>query len=225
MLEPVLQHPWDLSPQEAIALQAELARKVDARDYMSHYETVAGIDVGLPEGMAHASVVVLSLPELQVIEHAYAERPITFPYVPGLLSFREAPVILDALAQLKTRPDVLMVDGQGIAHPRRLGIAAHLGVILDYPAVGCAKSRLIGKYEEPGEEKGSYTWLRDGEEIIGAVLRTRTRVKPVFVSVGHKISLDSAIDLVLRCTGRYRLPEPTRWAHRLAANPILEKLK
>ena len=171
-----------------------------------------------------ASVVVLSLPELQVIE-PYAERPITFPYVPGLLSFREAPVILDALAQLKTRPDVLMLDGQGIAHPRRLGIAAHLGVILDHPTVGCAKSRLTGKYEEPGEEKGSYTWLRDGEEIIGAVLRTRSRVKPVFVSVGNKISLDSAIDLVLRCTDRYRLPEPTRWAHRLAANPKLEKHK
>lgn len=217
MLVPVIEHPWDLAPKEAIALQWELAARVDTHHDLDHYETIAGIDVGLPGNMARASVVVMSLPDLEMIEHVQAERPVSFPYVPGLLSFREAPVILDALARLKSKPDVLLFDGQGIAHPRRLGIAAHIGVILDHPAVGCAKSRLTGTYTEPAEAKGSYTWLRDGQEIIGAVVRTRSHVKPVFVSVGHRIALDHAIDLVLRCATRYRLPEPTRWAHRMAS--------
>jgi deoxyribonuclease V len=178
---------------------------------------VAGIDVGIKDGLARAAVVVLTLPQLELIEQACAERPATFPYVPGLLSFREAPAILDALATLTHIPDVLIFDGQGYAHPRRMGIATHIGVLLDHPAIGCAKSRLCGTYQEPGLDRGSRTWLRDGEETIGAVVRTRTRVKPVFVSVGHRVSLPTAIDTVLRCGGGYRLPEPTRRAHRVAS--------
>ncbi len=217
MLVPTRPHPWDLSPREGISLQRELARHIDLTDRHGPLETVAGIDVGIKDGLARAAVVVLTLPQLELIEQACAERPATFPYVPGLLSFREAPAILDALATLTHIPDVLIFDGQGYAHPRRMGIATHIGVLLDHPAIGCAKSRLCGTYQEPGLDRGSRTWLRDGEETIGAVVRTRTRVKPVFVSVGHRVSLPTAIDTVLRCGGGYRLPEPTRRAHRVAS--------
>jgi len=217
VLVPTRPHPWDLSPREGISLQRELARHIDLTDRHGPLKTVAGIDVGIKDGLARAAVVVLRLPQLELIEQACAERPATFPYVPGLLSFREAPAILDALATLTHIPDVLIFDGQGYAHPRRMGIATHIGVLLDHPAIGCAKSRLCGTYQEPGLDRGSRTWLRDGEETIGAVVRTRTRVKPVFVSVGHRVSLLAAIDTVLRCGGGYRLPEPTRRAHRVAS--------
>jgi deoxyribonuclease V len=166
--------------------------------------------------MAQAGVVVMELATLEILEYRRALVPVTYPYVPGLLSFREAPVILEALAGLAHTPDVLMLDAQGIAHPRRLGLAAHLGVVLDHPTVGCAKSRLCGAHEEPGPLRGDLSWLTDADEIIGVVLRTRTHVRPVYVSIGNRMTIESAIALVLRCGGRYRLPEPTRWAHHVA---------
>ena len=151
---------------------------------------------------------------------ALAEEPVSFPYVPGLLTFREGPVVLAALARLRLEPDLLIFDGQGLAHPRRLGIAAHIGVLVDRSGIGCAKSRLWGKHQEPGSEKGDYALLRDGQEVIGAVVRTRTRVKPVYVSVGHRIDLAQAIEYVLGCCTRFRLPETTRLAHRAAGGQI-----
>ena len=217
MLIPVHDHAWDVSPKEAVALQRELASRIDLHDYRDHFDLVAGVDVGIRGSVARAGVVVLTLPKQQVRERVRAELPVTFPYVPGLLSFREAPSILEALSRMRSAPDVLLFDGQGYAHPRRMGLATHLGILLDHPTVGCAKSRLCGAYEEPDTERGRYTWLRDDEETIGAVVRTRTRVKPVFVSAGHRIRLQSAIELVLRCGAGYRLPEPTRWAHRVAS--------
>ncbi|MFO7916558.1 MAG: deoxyribonuclease V [Anaerolineae bacterium] len=217
MLMPVRHHPWDVSPQEAIAIQEELASDIDTSEALGNCQSVAGIDVGLGEETARAAVVVLTLPDLEIVERARAERPLNFPYIPGLLTFREAPVILDALARLEREPEALIFDGQGYAHPRHMGLATHVGILLDHPTVGCAKSRLCGTYEEPGPRRGQYTWLRDDKEIIGAVVRTRTNVNPVFVSIGHKISLQHAVDLVLRCGGGYKLPEPTRWAHRVAS--------
>jgi len=219
MLAPVMSHPWDLSPQDAVALQQQLARHVERCDRLDSVTLVAGVDVSVRGDRARAAVVVMRLPELTVVEQSVAERPVTFPYVPGLLSFREAPVILDALARLANTPQVLLVDGQGIAHPRRVGIASHLGILLDHPTVGCAKSRLTGTYADPTPERGSHSALLDGEEMIGAVLRTRHGVKPVFVSIGHRVSLETAVDLVLRCGGGYRLPEPTRRADHVASIP------
>jgi deoxyribonuclease V len=216
MLVPLRQHPWNLAPREAIALQRELAALVIPTASEAAFQTVAGVDVSVVGARARAAVVVLALPHLEIVEQATAEGVVVFPYVPGLLSFREAPLILEALAHLQGTPDVLIFDGQGIAHPRRLGIAAHVGVLLDWPTLGCAKTRLCGVHEEPAPERGSVAWLREGEEVLGAVVRTRARVKPLFVSVGHRISLECAIALVLRCGKGYRLPEPTRWAHRLA---------
>jgi len=217
VLTPRYCHPWDISPQEAIELQWELAKRISLDTGANTYRTVAGVDVGVKGELARAAVVVMVLPELSILERVVIERPVTFPYVPGLLSFREAPAILEALARLESVPDVLLFDGQGYAHPRRMGIATHVGILLDHPTIGCAKSRLCGSYEEPAPARGSYTWLRDRGETVGAVLRTRSGVQPVFVSVGHRMRLDIAIDLVLRCTRGYRLPEPTRWAHRLAS--------
>jgi deoxyribonuclease V len=219
MLVRVLQHPWDLTPAQAIALQRDLAPRTRLQEPSPTIQSVAGIDVGVKGDQARAAVVVLSFPGLEVLERVCVERAISFPYVPGLLSFREAPAILETLARMHIVPDVLIFDGQGYAHPRRLGIATHVGILLDHPTIGCAKSRLWGTYTEPAPERGDYTWLRDGDEVIGAVVRTRTRVKPVFVSVGHKMNLASAVEVVLRCGAGYRLPEPTRWAHRLASGP------
>jgi len=220
MLTPVIDHPWDPEPREAIALQRRLAERVILRDDLpGPPRTIAGIDVGLPRGagVARAAVVVLALDGLETIEQAVAQEPVRYPYIPGLLSFREAPAILAALARLTTEPDILMFDGQGYAHPRRMGIATHLGLVLVRPAVGCAKSRLYGSGPEPPEERGGVALLRHGEEVVGAALRTGTRVKPVYVSVGHRLSLDTAIALVLGTGAGYRLPEPTRRAHQLAS--------
>jgi deoxyribonuclease V len=218
MLLPGFEHPWNLSPRQAADLQRQLAARVERHDRLGSIETVAGIDVGIVGDTARAAVVVLNLPDLSVIERVRAERPLSFPYVPGLLSFREAPVILDALARLQSRPDLLIVDGQGYAHPRRMGIACHIGILLDHPTIGCAKSRLVGAHQEPDMERGCHTWLCDGEEIIGVVLRTRSRVKPLYISVGHRVSLDTAIAWILRCCTRYRLPEPIRCAHHAASS-------
>jgi len=180
---------------------------------------VAGVDVGFEQGGAvtRAAIAVLGFPGLDPIDQALAKRPTGFPYVPGLLSFREIPAILDALSTLRVYPDLLLCDGQGYAHPRRLGLASHLGLLTDLPSIGVAKSRLIGEHGSLAKERGAWTWLHDGGEIIGAVLRTRSCVRPVYVSIGHRVSLDSAIRFVLACTTRYRLPETTRRAHRLAS--------
>jgi deoxyribonuclease V len=164
-------------------------------------------------------VAVLRLPALELVAHAIARVPTTFPYVPGLLSFREAPAVLDAFARLTLTPDLILYDGQGVAHPRRIGIASHVGLLLDLPSIGVAKTRLIGKHGRVPTTKGRWTPLREGDEIIGAVLCTRTRVKPLYVSIGHRISLDTAIQYVMACVTRYRLPETTRIAHRLASGP------
>jgi deoxyribonuclease V len=223
MLVPRHHHRWDVSAREAIELQRELAQRISLGDDVHAPHTVAGVDVGIQGHVARAAVVVMSLPELEAVERIVVERPVTFPYVPGLLSFREAPAILDALSRLRCVPDVLLFDGQGYAHPRRMGIATHVGILLDHPTIGCAKSRLCGTFEEPGVGRGCHTWLYDEGELIGAVVRTRANVKPVFVSVGHKVRLDTAIDIVLRCSKRYRLPEPARWAHRLASEKGAEE--
>lgn len=217
---PIDSHRWDLSPEEALALQKKLASQVVQKRQLGPVATVAGIDVGFRDDVGQAAVVVLSYPNLEVIDYTVARRPVTFPYIPGLLSFREGPVILDALAKLTTNPDLLIFDGQGRAHPRRLGLASHIGLLVDLPAIGCAKSRLCGQHKEPGLERGNYAPLLDRGETIGAVVRTRSRVKPVFVSIGHRVDLPTSIEYTLTCCRGYRLPEPTRWAHRVAGGTI-----
>lgn len=178
---------------------------------------IAGLDVHYPEKhLARAAAVLFAFPERTPVEVTVVEDAVHFPYVPGLLSFREAPALLKALDGLRTKPDLLLVDGQGLAHPRRFGVACHLGLLSGLPAIGCAKSRLIGAAAEPGLERGDWTPLIDDAEVVGAILRTRPGVKPLYVSVGHRISLHTALDWVLACGGRYRLPEPCRLAHRAA---------
>jgi deoxyribonuclease V len=176
---------------------------------------VAGLDCALSKDTQsiYAAAVVFSFPELELIETVSAKGSLTFPYVPGLLSFREAPVCLKAAAKLKCTPDLWLIDGQGVAHPRRLGLASHLGLFLKMLTIGCAKSRLIGSYEESKSKKGNFSWLYDKDEKIGAVVRTRTNVKPLFISPGHLCNFDNAIEYTLECTTKYRLPEPTRIAH------------
>jgi deoxyribonuclease V len=213
-------HRWDVSPAEAVAIQRRLTGQVVRENRLGPVKTVAGVDVSFHNDLGRAAVVVLSYPALQVVTYAVATRPVTWPYIPGLLSFREGPVILDALAQLAEQPDLLIFDGQGIAHPRRLGIASHMGVLLDQPTIGCAKSRLCGQHEEPDWERGSFVPLIDQGETIGAVVRTRPGVKPVFVSIGHRVDLPSSIDYVLSCCRGYRLPETSRWAHRVAGGTV-----
>lgn len=214
-------HPWDVSPREAIAIQQRLRALVRIGDEFTPPQRIAGVDVGFEQNntITRAAVAVLEFPSLQLVEQAIARLPTSFPYVPGLLSFREVPGVLAALERLSELPDMLLCDGQGIAHPRRLGIASHLGVLLDLPTIGVAKSRLVGSHEEPAEEKGSWSPLLDGDELIGCVLRSRSRVKPLYISPGHRVGFDTARQMVLACTTRYRLPETTRWAHRLASGP------
>jgi deoxyribonuclease V len=209
-------HKWDLPYSQAREVQTRLAGKVRFTPLRKNPKVAAGIDCAFSEDGRRilAAVVVLRLPEFELVETASAVRKVTFPYIPGLLSFREAPVCIAAVEKLRSRPDVFIIDGQGIAHPRRLGLAAHLGLFFDMPTVGCAKSRLTGNFEEPPPEKGAHTLLTERSETIGAVVRTRTNVKPVFVSVGHKCVLTDAIGIVLACAVKYRLPEPTRLAHR-----------
>jgi deoxyribonuclease V len=218
-------HRWNVTVIKAMQIQRELAGRVIVQDRLGDVRRVAGVDVGF-EGennhIARAAVVVLSFPELVPIDYAIERMPVTFPYVPGLLAFREVPVVLRALEHLNTEPDVLIVDGQGRAHPRRMGIACHLGVLIDQPTIGCAKSILCGKAKSPPERIGAWTPLIDAQETIGAVLRTRPGVTPVYVSIGHCVSLERAIDLVLRCCRRYRLPETTRYAHRVAGGAQID---
>jgi deoxyribonuclease V len=210
---------WAQTIEEAIAVQQELRHLVILEDMLGEVRYVAGVDVGFQDNYAitQAAVAVLSFPQLQLVESAIATLPTTFPYVPGFLSFREIPAILKALEKLTIIPDLILCDGQGIAHPRRFGIACHLGVSIDVPTIGAAKSLLIGKHEELPPEKGSWQPLLHRGEVVGAVVRSRTNVNPLYISSGHRISLPTAIDYVLRCTTKYRLPETTRWADKLAS--------
>jgi len=213
-------HEWNLTPREAIELQKQLAFEVITEDkFDAPVKTVAGIDLGYDAktNRSRAVVVVLKFPELELIESAEAILPIQFPYVPGLLSFRETPVAIKALEKLENAPDLILCDGQGIAHPRRFGIACHIGLITDIPSIGVAKSLLVGKYGALGETRGSTAPLVYRNEEIGVALRTKDKVLPVYVSVGHKISLDTAVEYVLQSTPKYRLPETTRLADRLAS--------
>jgi deoxyribonuclease V len=214
-----LHHPWDLAPEEARAVQKRLRNLLQVEDDFDDVRLVAGTDVGFEDGGAitRAAVVVLRFPELTLVEHTISRGPTTFPYVPGLLSFREAPAILEALGRLGARPDLLLCDGAGYAHPRRFGLACHLGLLSGIPAIGVAKSRLIGRHDPVPDERGAWQPLEDRDELIGAVLRTRSGTQPLYISVGNRISLASAVDWTLRCTRGYRLPETTRWAHRLAS--------
>ncbi len=210
-------HEWDLSCKEAIEIQRRLASQVRFMAMKKKPTIVTGLDCAFSKDgkRIFAAAVVIDTSDFSIIETTTASRKVVFPYIPGLLSFRETPACIDAIEKLKTTPDVFIIDGQGIAHPRRLGIASHIGLLIDKPTIGCAKSRLIGTFKEPGCKKGSHNPLMDSGEEIGAVLRTRTDVRPVYVSVGHKCTLDDAISIVLDCTTKFRLPEPSRLAHQL----------
>ena len=225
-------HDWNLSYPQAVALQKQLAQQVQQTEVKTQPKTIAGLDCALsPDGQRIiAAVVTLRVPnavkglwepleksEFELIETATAAQKLSFPYIPGLLSFRESPVCLAAVEKLKNEPDAFMIDGQGIAHPRRFGIASHLGLFFDKPTIGCAKSRLTGSFEEPAPEKGAYSPLKDANDVIGAVVRTRTNVEPVFVSVGNKCLLKDAIEMTLAWTTKYRIPEPTRLAHQMVS--------
>lgn len=212
-------HPWNLKPKEAIEIQKKLCDRLilswDKRDV----KTIGGVDVSLKKNRAQAAIVIFRFPELLPIESVTANVTSEFPYIPGLLSFREGPVVLLAWKKLRLKPDVLMFDGQGIAHPRGIGIASHIGLWIGRPTVGVAKSRLYGIHNVPGQNRGEYAELFDEHNrtrVIGLVLRTRTKVKPVYVSPGHLIDIQHSLDIILKCCTKYRLPEPTRWAHRVA---------
>jgi deoxyribonuclease V len=211
-------HGFDLSPEEARRLQEGLASRVEAGPALDLEEVryVAGADVSTQDGMAYATVVVLDFPGLSVVEAQGFEAPLEFPYVPGLLSFREMPSLLGALEKVETAVDVVVLDAQGLAHPRRIGLASHVGLFLDVPTVGCAKTVLVGKFEEPRMEKGNATDMVHRGEVVGRAVRTRDGVSPVYVSVGNGVDLDSSVELVLACCTKYRLPEPTRQAHNAA---------
>ncbi len=212
-------HEWPTTTVEARMVQEQLRDQVVHRNELFEVRRVAGLDVGFPNGglETRAGVAVLSFPDLRLLDRSLARRQTVFPYVPGLLSFREAPALLDALADLSEPPDLLLCDGQGYAHPHRFGLACHLGILTGLPSIGVAKSRLIGEHGPLGPEKGDRTPLWHHGEIIGSLVRTRRNTQPLYVSVGHKISLETAIRYVLACTTRFRLPETTRWAHRLAS--------
>jgi deoxyribonuclease V len=221
------QHGWNLTPEEAIALQQSLQQAVITLDQFQSIDTVAGVDVGFEDAghTTRAAVAVLSFPGLQLQEQTIARRPTTFPYIPGLLSFREVPAVLDALEKLHILPDLLLCDGQGTAHPRRFGIACHLGLLTNIPSIGVAKSLLVGNHADILDEKGAWQPLQHKGETIGAALRTRPKTKPLYISPGHRVSLETAIDYVLRCTTKYRLPETTRFAHKLASETPASELE
>jgi deoxyribonuclease V len=212
-------HPWRLSYEEAVRVQEQLRHKISLEPLTKPIQLVAGADVSCERNnrFFYSSVVVFTFPDLELIEEANASLEIDFPYIPGLLSFREAPVLIKAFQKLRNTPDVILFDGQGIAHPRGVGLASHMGLILGLPTIGCAKTRLTGKHGTVPEEKGGYSLLKSQGQTIGAVLRTRERVKPMFISPGHEITLKESIRIVLETCRGYRLPEPTRQAH-LAVN-------
>lgn len=210
-------HGWDVSPKEAVSLQRELAKRVILKPLVRPATLIAGVDVSYDRGsdIFFSGIVVLTLPELKVIEEVSASSMVTFPYIPGLLSFREGPAVIEALGKLKTGPDIFIFDGQGIAHPRGIGIASHIGLLLGVPTIGCAKTRLCGDYAEPGRLKGDRSSLTLKGKEVGAVVRTKDNVKPVYISPGHLIDVKSSLDVILQCSGKYRLPDPVRQAHLL----------
>jgi len=214
---PPARHGWNLTPTEAVALQRKLAGEILHAPLPRSVRYVAGGDASFSRDGKHlyAGWVVWDCAERRTVEEAVARTPVRFPYVPGLLSFREIPGLLAALRRLRTELDVFMLDGQGVAHPRRVGLASHFGWFMDRPSLGCAKSRLCGEHREPGARRGASVALRDRGEVIGRVVRTRAGVKPIYVSVGHRITLDDAVRLTMTCCGKYRIPEPTRLAHQL----------
>jgi len=205
-------HPWDVSIAEARKIQLRLRQRLVHKP-PGKISTIAACDVGYIDGIAHGVVVVFSYPELKEKEKAEAKAKVRFPYVPGFLTFREGPIMLQAFAKLKTKPDAILFDGQGIAHPRGMGEAAHLGLWLDIPSIGCAKSKLYGEFKEPGKKKRSYSYLMAEGKRVGAVLRTKDGTKPIFISAGHKVDLKSSIKIVMNCVTKYRIPEPLRYAH------------
>ncbi|MHB0776636.1 deoxyribonuclease V [Halomonas sp. WWR20] len=225
-------HDWALAPQEAVAMQKKLAPRIERSDRLGEVRHIAGVDIGFEDDgtTTRAVIVVMTYPELDIVDRVLHREPTRMPYIPGLLSFRELPAALEAFKRLSVMPDLIMVDGMGIAHPRRLGIAAHLGLWLDRPTIGVGKSRLCGWHDDAPPAKGAWTPLhdrvraedpvgsREAKEItIGAVLRTREKIKPLYISTGHRVGLDTAVDWVMRCVTRYKLPEPTRQADRLAS--------
>lgn len=220
---------WDVTPKEAARLQLELRGQLKKSRELGEIRTVAGADIALApvggaagrpvgrEAVAYGGVIVYSFPELRELERQSAQRPVSFPYIPGLLAFREGPVLIEAFARLRTEPDLLLFDAHGYSHPRRFGLACHLSVVLGRPGIGVAKSLLVGHYQEPPDQVGAWTPLVDAEETIGAVVRTRVGVQPIFVSIGHRVDLKSAIELTLACTDGYRIPKPTREADHFVA--------
>lgn len=215
-------HAWQIEVAQAMDMQRRLSKQVSWTGEVIEPSFIAGVDisVGKANEMAQAAIVVLSYPELKLEAIEMVQGRLELPYIPGLLSFRESPLILAACRKLSLIPDLIIVDGQGVAHPRRLGLASHLGLFLDIPTIGCAKSRLCGMHKIPGEDPGNYTDLMDNGEVIGAVLRTKNGVKPLYISTGHKISLENAVYWVLQCCRGYRLPEPTRLAHLVAGGNL-----
>jgi deoxyribonuclease V len=216
-------HTWDLPPADAIKVQEQLRAQLALTWDDRVMKTIGGVDMSLTDDKAHAAIVVFRYPELTPIEGVTADAPLVFPYVPGLLAFREGPAILAAWDKLEHKPDVLMFDGQGIAHPRGIGIASQMAVWLERPSIGVAKSRLYGQHAEPGPTAGDMTDLIDPKtrQVIGAVLRTKERSNPLYISAGHLIDLPHAVEFVRTCLRGYRLPEPTRWAHKFAAGEPL----
>jgi deoxyribonuclease V len=212
----------NVTTTRAREIQLELSARVSREGKICNPRYIAGVDISVNRfaKTGTGAVVILSYPDLELLEMQSVTDKIAFPYVPGLLTFREAPLIMAAWEKLQVKPDVVIVDGQGIAHPRRIGLASHLGLLLDVPTIGCAKSRLIGEYIEPEAAAGNFSALRDNNEVIGVALRTKNDVKPVFVSIGHRVDLDEAIRLVLACCRGYRLPEPSRWAHQAASGNL-----
>ena len=213
-------HDWNVSTEEAVEIQKRLAAQIDDGDGIGNPFLIAGVDVSgaSEEGTARAAIVMLDYPDLNPIDTVTVEDEISFPYIPGLLSFREMPLLIKAFEKLEAIPDLVLVDGQGIAHPRRLGLASHLGLFLDIPTIGCAKSRLIGTHAELPDQGQSWTELFDGEEVIGAAVRTKVKTNPLYISIGHRISLEKAVYWTLQCCKKYRLPEPTRLAHQAASH-------
>jgi deoxyribonuclease V len=210
-------HPWDVTYKEAVKIQEDLRDKVNLKQINKRIKYIAGLDVSYARGsnIMWAGVVVLDFPSLNKAEERWSQKKVSFPYIPGLLSFREIPALIDALRKLEIEPDLIFCDGQGIAHPRGLGLASHLGVLLNKATIGCAKSPLVGMYHKVGEDKGNYAYLTHQNRIIGAVVRTRSKVKPIFVSPGYGVVLNDCVKFVLETCSKFRIPEPTRQAHLL----------
>jgi len=220
-------HPWDVTYKEAKDIQRELRERIVLSGAFPSIDLIAGADCSYSrrDRFMHGAICLLTYPELELVEKIEVEDDVKFPYIPGLLTFREGPCLLKGFKRLRREPDLIIFDGQGIAHPESLGIATHLGIILNRPTIGCAKSRLLGQYKEPANEKGAYSYLYDNGEVVGAVLRTRKDVRPVFVSPGFRIDLKRSIDIILNCCRRYRLPEPSRLAHIISKNILTRPIE